>query len=638
MFDDKYVSMYLELEGILLKRLNISSYKLEQHILSIMDKNLKRDYLELCEIKKDFHITFRVFENVIHFADNYDEFIAETDRVVTGSYYTPKFIIENMLDSIFKLDEISKKIKRKQILEILEPSSGNMLFVRLLSKKIYDISLDVDYVKRIISHINVVDINSKPLILGILLWIYEMYECIGEWQIRPNLICDNALFLDCFENKMDLVIGNPPYLGEKGNCELFKIYKNHPMTSKYYTARMDLYYLFIHRAIDYLKPCGFISYITTNYFKTADSGKVLRADIMQRTMFRQITNYIGGDVFKSARGQHNNSFILEKMCSDKKSCVLETVWTKKNSVQLISSELIDSVFDDRGQVFFESKMVRDLINKILSHCDCCIASDFDVKQGIISGADRFSARLKNRYLDVIDERVKLGEGIFVFNVEEVTNFKCEDFYKNSDITKYTIKTKPKYKILYIDKNEVINGDIKNHLTKYKSVLSERREVKKGYINWYELQWARSRALFTQPKIVVPQRNHKNVFAYVEHEFYASADVYYIIHKNRDINALKYLTAILNSKLYYFILYHRGKRKGELLELYSTPIKSLRIKNYLGLDWQLELVQYIDEIILMSKNSKSYLYIIEKIDDLIYKEYGLNPSDMQIIENCNIGES
>ncbi len=40
--------------------------------------------------------------------------------------------------------------------------------------------------------------------------------------------------------------------------------------------------------------------------------------------------------------------------------------------------------------------------------------------------------------------------------------------------------------------------------------------------------------------------------------------------------LKYLLAILNSNLYFFWLYFRGKRKGEMLELYQQPLSEIPV--------------------------------------------------------------
>ena len=51
------------------------------------------------------------------------------------------------------------------------------------------------------------------------------------------------------------------------------------------------------------------------------------------------------------------------------------------------------------------------------------------------------------------------------------------------------------------------------------------------------------------------------------------DVYFITRKDPAV-ALKFVLSLLNSHLYYFWLYHKGKRKGEALELYQRPLAEL----------------------------------------------------------------
>jgi len=47
-------------------------------------------------------------------------------------------------------------------------------------------------------------------------------------------------------------------------------------------------------------------------------------------------------------------------------------------------------------------------------------------------------------------------------------------------------------------------------------------------------------------------------------------------KAENIN-IYFLLGILNSKVIFFWLYHRGKRKGETLELYATPLSQIPVK-------------------------------------------------------------
>lgn len=85
-------------------------------------------------------------------------------------------------------------------------------------------------------------------------------------------------------------------------------------------------------------------------------------------------------------------------------------------------------------------------------------------------------------------------------------------------------------------------------------------------------------IFTCAKIVCPQRSKVNTFGYNECDWYASADVYYITNPHKDYH-IKYILGLLNSKLYFVWLYHKGKRKGETLELYQKPLSEIPIKRF-----------------------------------------------------------
>lgn len=52
--------------------------------------------------------------------------------------------------------------------------------------------------------------------------------------------------------QVDLIIGNPPYVGEKGNREAFQVLKD-PVWKKYYRPRGDLYYYFFYVTLHLLK-------------------------------------------------------------------------------------------------------------------------------------------------------------------------------------------------------------------------------------------------------------------------------------------------------------------------------------------------------------------------------------------------
>ena len=94
--------------------------------------------------------------------------------------------------------------------------------------------------------------------------------------------------------------------------------------------------------------------------------------------------------------------------------------------------------------------------------------------------------------------------------------------------------------------------------------------------YYCVSYARDEEYFISPKIVAPQRSPINTFGYNETEWFAASDVHFIISNSPNVK-LKYILALLNSKLYFSWLYHRGKRKGETLELVLAPLSEIPIK-------------------------------------------------------------
>ncbi len=105
--------------------------------------------------------------------------------------------------------------------------------------------------------------------------------------------------------------------------------------------------------------------------------------------------------------------------------------------------------------------------------------------------------------------------------------------------------------------------------------------------------------------------------------------------------LKYVLTLLNSRLYYFWLYHRGKRKGKMLELYQTPLSEIPVKRISDAD-QRPFVDLADNILSITSSS-DYVTNPEKqvqvkayesqIDGLVYGLYGLTEEEIRIVEGA-----
>ena len=144
--------------------------------------------------------------------------------------------------------------------------------------------------------------------------------------------------------------------------------------------------------------------------------------------------------------------------------------------------------------------------------------------------------------------------------------------------------------------------------------------------------------FDSPKIISPQRSYKNTFGYTEKLWCASADVYFITLKDISIN-LKYILSLLNSNLYFYWLYNKGKRKGEMMELYLTPLSEIPIKKA-DENTQNKFISVVDKILAITQ-TEDYLQNTEKqnavkeyekqIDIMVYKLYKLTYEEVLTID-------
>ena len=120
-------------------------------------------------------------------------------------------------------------------------------------------------------------------------------------------------FADVFREKggFDVVIGNPPYVGESGNKDIFRPIAQGNL-GKFYQGKMDLFYFFLHLALELVRKNGKCAFITTNYFLTAFGAKKLRIDLKERSVIRNLINFNELKIFESALGQHNMISIFDK--------------------------------------------------------------------------------------------------------------------------------------------------------------------------------------------------------------------------------------------------------------------------------------------------------------------------------------
>jgi hypothetical protein len=473
------------------------------------------------------------------------------------------------------------------------------------SKKQLEKYLETKGWKRTLSKIKILKTNNKP---------FSHFDWKLDFPEVLNPLAGNKI-------GFDIVIANPPYLGEKGNKEKFHDVKKSSL-SKFYKSKMDLFYFFFHLAIDFAKPKAVITFITTNYYITADGALLLRKDFNSRTTPLKFVNFNEFKIFDSALGQHNLITFLQKDKENKSckiaNCNIPGIYKKGllNNVLNWSSERTDylekeDVFE--GDQFYIRISGSKLEPKSLLLENIALSKNRLSKiLSINSGCDITASRVTNKHLkDFPNLTANFGEGVFVLSQSEISNLSLNSYestlikpyLKNSDISAFVYKESSD-KLLYIDW-EQREKDIPNlirHMDSYRIITEDQKaRYDEPTWPWYSIHRPREKEIFKSDcKILVPYRSKKNKFAFSKSEIYSSRDVFYLTAKgNTTCQEVKGCTVLLNSSLIYFWLYNRGKRKGDTLELYATPLSEIPIPEGVG-----KLSKFLEyQIILISSNER-----------------------------------
>ncbi len=150
------------------------------------------------------------------------------------------------------------------------------------------------------------------------------YKIFNKIHSNKNFFLWKLYFIEIFQDNsgFDVIIGNPPYIGESGNRVKFQEVRNSSSLRKFYKGKIDYYYFFFHLAFNLLKDDGILNFITTSYFTTSTAGNKLRKDLKSRGSFLELIDFNELKIFKSAQGQHNMISTLIKNNKNHKCKVL----------------------------------------------------------------------------------------------------------------------------------------------------------------------------------------------------------------------------------------------------------------------------------------------------------------------------
>lgn len=374
-----------------------------------------------------------------------------------GQIFTPSYIAKFMVNNILNFIEFSGK--KPQTLSVLEPSAGEGIFLKFLLKN------------------NLLEITA-----------YEMDINLKEKLLKsyPNVQFRFENFLGSDPNKkFDLIIGNPPYLGQNYNAEVFQEYvREIPFCAKYFVGNMDLFYFFIHLGIEKLNPGGFLSFITTNYWitKSKKTGiKLLKPHVLEECFLVQYIDISHLKVFKGAKGQHNSIVVLQKKTEqekiqkiNKKIEIIHLFGTNRyNQKDKSFNEEIFKILARKGNSSYINRYTSALTNNDLRKDESWNLIYPKAVQAIVNKIENFckiegKTTLLKDYFVIRNGLILIKDSIFILSEEKQIKIKDNDFFIHVDgeFLKLTELEKIRLKKIYKSKSIKPYGSDQNDYVGY----------------------------------------------------------------------------------------------------------------------------------------------------------------------------
>nr|MBC8484657.1 Eco57I restriction-modification methylase domain-containing protein [Bacteroidota bacterium] len=324
-----------------------------------------------------------------------------------------------------------------------------------------------------------------------------LYGNAFEWRFEfPEILSEKGEFVG-----FDIVMGNPPYIGEKDHSELFKHYKKLSKWNSILTRRTNLYYAFLVNSYELLVSDGRCSLIVPNEILTSDYAKHIRTHLAKTTQINHIVDFNKNQVFKGV-GANVMIFDYGKLTEKK-----ERIY-RKYVKSGVTENLFELDYDDR---VFEAKYLKknkywrfvneyDITNTELVTIDYY---GLTTQQGVITGCNSAKGKLFNKVLESNPELSALS-GLGVYVLEEGTDIEhrngstfinntqdrtapnwvklnkieqeyVKSLYRGNQIKKYTIEPTYSYLIWFHKGNYSSSSNYKipniiKHLENFKILL------------------------------------------------------------------------------------------------------------------------------------------------------------------------
>jgi adenine-specific DNA-methyltransferase len=443
----------------------------------------------------------------------------------------------------------------------------------------------------------------------------KIYENAFEWRFEfPEVLNNEGDFVG-----FDVVIGNPPYIRAESLGHLKEYLKQ---SYKIYMPSGDIFSYFYELSYSILKKYGTFCFINNTFDKTT-AGISLRQFVYKYFYIKRYIDFTSVEVFEEATTYP----IILLACKD-----FNLNYTFK------FLKIVEALFNDKDRLFKESNFSQ------LSQSSL----EMDVWSFKNESENRLLLRLK-KFKSLFDHFGKSYRGIntglneaFILNKQISCDAELKPVYDGKDIKKWEAPIPRRWMIVFENKStqqkfgkiEEMAARAKIRL-QYPAIFSHldqfveksKKRFDKGEY-WWELRNCAYYNLFSKPKIIFPNLQNTNKFAFDESGSYINAPAVFFPTNE------KHLLGILNSKIvWYFLKSICVIRSGGFVEVKPQYFEQIPIPE-ISDEIKSILTDKVDQIIALKKSDPAAdtSSLEAEIDRLVYELYGLTEDEIRIVES------